>query len=636
MPGEDENINSENKVKALKHKKSFFAKLFKWVLILFACFILLLTVLFFFIQTDLFDKWSLGILLDKINTSLEYKDSRVYAESLEGNLLKGFTLNNGSIVVKGDTLLMFKSMYADYDIWKLFDNDISLDKVILRQPKIFVTKIRDRNDSLKWNLLYFLESEKKKEDTTDFEFAWDISAKNFEIEDGAVRVLNEKSKDYYSKEFTMQKLDSFDLGNFDAYNLFLKLNVNYLRREKDINISDLRFKTNSVFSLNQFSMTAKINQQDTTTLIQNFTLLTDRTFIKINELFVEDLNPFKKFVYENMKERNVKVDLETDKFNFKDLTFFLPGLKFLDSTATLNLVADGLYGNLQISRLYLQTPNSNFTFEGSVKNLDRPSALYFNIIAKDITLDPRDTKINLPGLSIPDYSFIGKVFIPSIIYKGEPDRFNADFEVKSSAGNAKGNAYLDFTQNVDRYKGSFTTSNFNIGKIVKDPALESSITGDFRVDAAGFNYKTAVGKLNYDINRTKFLGQNISRSAGQLNFNRSNVNLDISYSSDALQTKTTGKINISNLKNISYDLKGTASNLNIAAFTKDNSQRSNLNFSFDINGRGFDPDNISGSYKLILNPSTYSEFRIPATPLNMELDQNGNIRKISMKSDFVD
>ncbi|MEO8664353.1 MAG: hypothetical protein ABI462_02560 [Ignavibacteria bacterium] len=636
MSVDEENINTEIKAPASKPKKSFFARLAKVVMILFACFILLLIGLFFFIQTDWFDEICLGILLDKVNTSLEYKDSRINAESLEGNLLKGFTLKNGSIIVKGDTMLVFKSIYADYDIWKLFNNDISLDKVILRQPKIFLTKIRDKNDSLKWNILHFLESEKKVEDTTDTEFDWDVSAENFEIEDGAVRVLNEKSKDYYTKAFKMQQLDSFDLGNFDMYNLNLKLGVNYFLDDKNVSIRELTFKTNSPFNLNQFSMDAKINKKDTTTSIQNFTLLTDRTFIKINELFVQDLNPFRPFIYENLKDKNVRIDLMTDKFDMKDLTFFLPGLDFLDSTATLNLIADGPYGNLNISRLYLQIPNSNFSFEGNVKNLDHPSDLYFDITGKDITIDPRDTKISLPGIPIPDYNHMGKVFIPYVTYKGEPTRFSTDFDVRSSAGNVNGNGYMDLTQNVSKYRGDFTTSGLNIGKIVKDNTLESNINGDFKIDAAGFDYKSMSGKINYDINRTRFYGQNISRSAGQLNFNRGNVSLDLSFSSDALQTKVAGKVNISNLNNISYDLRGTATNLNIAAFTKDNSQRSNLDFTFDINGRGFDPNNISGNYKINMSPSTFGDYKIPATPLDVELDQNGNVRKISMKSDFVD
>jgi len=132
------------------------------------------------------------------------------------------------------------------------------------------------------------------------------------------------------------------------------------------------------------------------------------------------------------------------------------------------------------------------------------------------------------------------------------------------------------------------------------------------------------------------MGFNIAKSDGLLNFNRGNINLNLSLSSDVLQTKAAGSINISNPKNISYDLKGTATNLNIAALTKDNSQASNLNFDFDIKGNGFDPNTMSGKYNINLNPSTFAGINIPATPIIAEIDQNGIIRNISMKTNFAD
>ncbi|MDZ4713247.1 MAG: hypothetical protein SGI89_13110 [bacterium] len=633
MSNEVENIETPKKIKP---KKSFIMRFFKWTAILFGLLILLIVGIFIFIQTDTFDRIALGFALDKINAGLAPKDAVIYAESLEGNLFKGFTLKNGSVKVKGDTLLKFNTIEANYNVWQLLDKKISVQNITLRNPQINLTKVKDKNDSLKWNLTYLLESDTPDEDTTKSEFDWGITAESVNIQNGSVRILADKNSTLPIRDIVMQKLDTFDFDRIDMNNLNLNLSAKYFPDEKNVDIKNLAFNTNSDFNLKNFSIIASVDEEDSVTLIRDLAVVTDRSDIKINELRIDDLNPLGGIDYEHFENKHTKLDLDAGLFDFKDLTFFLPALNFMDSTVSLRLAVEGNYGNLNISGLDLILPNSKFSFTGNVKNLDEPVKLYFDVTGKNFEIDPRDTRINLPGLSIPDYSYLGKVYIPSVTYKGEPDRFTSDFDVRSSAGNARGNVYIDLTQSVIVYKGDVTTTNVNIGKIVKDKSLESSITGNFDVNARGFDYRKMTGKVNYNLQRTKFLGQNITKSDGILNFNNGNIGLDLSYNSEAVNTRMKGKVNISNLNNISYDIKGSASGLNISSFTQDNGQKSNLNFDFDLNGRGTDPNSITGNFKINMNASTFAEYSIPATPMDIQIDQNGNVKKLSLKSDFLD
>lgn len=634
MSNENENITGVKPPP--KKKKSFFGRLAKWFSILIILLLFLILGIFLFIQTDTFDRIALGFALDKINEALAPKESKISAESLTGNILKGFTLNKGSVKVKDDTLLNFNSIQAEYSILKLLNKEIFVPSLILKEPQINLTKIKDKNDSLKWNFEYLLESEDKDEDTTTSEFDWKITAENLSIENGSVRILEEKNSDLPIRDIVMPKLDSFKFGKLDVSNLNLNLSAKYFPDSKQIDLKNLSFNTNSDFNLKQLSLTAVVNQKDTATSVKNLSVITDRSDFAINELVMKNFDPFHGESYEDFGNNSTKLNLEAKVFNFKDLTFFLPGINFLDSTVSLKLIAEGNYGNLNIDKLDLQTPNSTYSFSGNVKNLNRPSELYFNVTGNNIEIDPRDTKLILPGLPIPDYSHLGKVYIPYLTYKGEPERFSSDFDVRSSAGNANGNVYFDFTGSETRYKGDVSTSNLNIGRIVKDRSLESNINGEFIADARGFDYRTASGRLNYRLYNSKFYGQSITRSDGVLNFNRANVGLDLSYNSTAVKTKLAGKINISNLKNISYDLKGTVSGLNIAAFTKDNNQQSNLSFDFDVNGRGFDPNNMTGDYKISMKQSTFAGYNVPEMPLEVEIGNDGSIRNVSLKSQFVD
>lgn len=632
MDSTEKNINVKNS----KPRKSFLSFFLKAIVIFVLLLLLLIVGLFFFIQTDTFDNLALGLALDKINEELEPKNSKIYAESLEGNLFKGFTLNNGSVIVKDDTLMKFTSIHADYDIWKLLDKEISVQNIHIKDPQINLTKIRDNKDSMVWNLNYLLSKEEEDTDTTTSKFDWKILADDIKIENGSARILENKNSDLPIRKIDMPELDTFQLGKLDITNLNLSAQAKYLPDLKEFQLKSLAFNTNSEFNVNQLSLLANVDEANAVTSVKELNLTTDRSELKIHKLIMQGLNPFDSVVYEEFGRNETSLELEAKHFNFDDLTFFFPNINFLDSAVGLYLAADGNFGNLQISRLDLKTPNSMYNFAGSVMHLNEPSKLYFDINGKDIVADPSDTRILLPGLNIPDYSYLGKVYINRLSYVGEPAKFTTGFDIRSSAGNAMGEMFFDFTQPVSNYRGNVGVGSLNIGKIIKNRELESNISGEFVVNARGFDYRTMSGKLNYSIERTKFYGQNISRSNGQINFNRGNYNLDVNYNSDAVQTKLAGSVNISNLQNITYDLKGSVTNLNIAAFTKDNSQRSKLTFDFDIKGRGYHPDNIAGSYKIRMANSTYADYLIPATPLDLEIDQNGNIRKISLKSDFAD
>ncbi|MBL8007616.1 MAG: translocation/assembly module TamB domain-containing protein [Ignavibacteria bacterium] len=641
MPEDKENINEENNDSGNlpEKEKSLFGKIIKWFFILLLITVILVIGVFIFIQTDTFDRIALNYALDAINSSLdvkEGKDSRIYAESLEGNLFSGFRLKNGSVRVKNDTLLKFSSIEAKYNIFALLRKEISVMNLTIKQPQINLTKVKGKNDSLVWNLNHLLSSDKIDEDTTTKEFDWGITAENIQIENGSVRILEEKTTDKPIREINMDNKDTFDISYFDLSELNLRLSAKYYPEMKEADLKKLTFKTNSKFNVDTMSFRAVLNDKDSLATIKNFSLVTDRTDIKIYEVEMNNVKPLKGIEYEKFEKNNMKLNLYTRNFNFDDLKYFLPDLDFLDSSVSLELAAEGKYGNLNIEKLKLITPNSSYTFSGNVKNLDEPENLLFDITGKDIEIDPNDTRLVIPGLDIPDYSYLGKVTIPSITYKGAPDRFTSVLDARSGAGNVTGEVYLDLTQSVPKYKADLTVANLNIGRIIKDKSLESSINGDFVADAAGFDYRTASGRLNYKINRTKIFGQNISSSNGQLSFNRGNVKVDADYKADIVNARINGQVNISNIKNISYDLKGNVTNLNIAGFTKDNSQSSSLNFGFEIKGSGFTPDEMNGNYRIDMNPSTFAGIEIPATPLDITLDRDGMTRKVSVKTAFAD
>jgi len=64
--------------------------------------LLLLVLIFIFIQSDTFNKFALDYTLDELNSSQTPRENNINAESIEGNILYGIKLNKGNITVRHD------------------------------------------------------------------------------------------------------------------------------------------------------------------------------------------------------------------------------------------------------------------------------------------------------------------------------------------------------------------------------------------------------------------------------------------------------------------------------------------------------------------------------------------------------
>lgn len=627
-------METKEKEKPIK-KKSLLRKLLKFFVISLGTFITILICLIIFIQTSFFKNWLLQYAINKVNESLVTKDSHVYAESIEGSIIRGFSLKNVSVVVKNDTMLKFSELEAKYNLHRLVKKEVYIRSAILSNPQINFTKIKDKNGELLWNYEYILKKEKEEEDTTKKEFDWKITAKNFELINGAIRFLAEKNSDKPIRDIQMNKIDEFDMSNLDVNKLNINLSGYYHPDEKYVNVKNISLETNSRLDLKELKFEASI-LQDNKSDLKNFHIVTAKSDVVINEASIENLNPLKdKVIYENFKDKNAYIDMLANKFDIDDLIFFLPSLDFLRGKVYVELKADGKYNNIEVKNLVVKTDNSNLSVSGKVNNLHDPEKLYLDVNVKKADLDPNDTKNNLPGLPIPDYSHVGKINA-SFTFKGEPTKFDTDFDIKSSAGDLKGKTYLNLVDEKNEYNADFTTNNLNIGKIIKDDKLKSSINSDIKANGRGFDYRSLVGNINFDIKNSEFYEQKISKSNGIIKANSGNMDIDLNYASNSLTTKMQGMVDVKDLSKLKYNLKGTVQNLDVSTFTNNKDDKSNLNFAFDVQGEGYKPDDINGNYNISFTPSNYQYYLIPQTQMTAKVEKTGDEKHVSVVSDIFD
>lgn len=628
-------MNEGIKNTGIKKKKSrkIFRKIF---LVLF----LLFTGLVILVQTSYFKNRLLLYGVNKVNEILASKEGVLSVESIEGSILKDLKLNGIILVVKKDTLAKIQNIDLAYDLLGFFDKRIHVRNAVLSSPQINFYSVTDEKGERMWSLAYLLKSDKKEEDTIKSEFDWKITADNFEIRDGSIRMLWNKPEGIPVGSALISKIEHFNTDSLDVTKLNIKLNGSYLPDEKNINIEQIAFRTNSDFNINRLTFTASLNKDDLAK-VRNLRLRTDRTKVYINLASLENLNPLKNNInYEEFEKKKFAIRLLADRFDFEDLTFFLPDIDFMGGKVYLDLEADGNYQDFSLGKLQARLEQGTYVnIDGMVKNLHDPSKLYLDVKGHDVVINPYDKDIHLAGLPIPDYRHLGTVYT-DFTFKGEPQKFDAEIDVRSTAGNAHVKGFLDITQSELVYNGDIKTQNLNIGRILKEKSLESSITSELNVQGRGVDYKTLTGKVNYKINNTTFFDERISSSSGNITARSGDYELDVDYNSGTGSAKAAGNVNVRDIENIVYNLKGSCKNFDLSAITKEPKDKSDLNFAFDVNGSGTSPDGVNGDFKFDVAKSMFAEFLIPETPLHVKVQKtissSGDVKSITLNSNFLD
>ncbi|HMT12155.1 MAG TPA: hypothetical protein PKA39_11110, partial [Ignavibacteria bacterium] len=295
----------------------------------------------------------------------------------------------------------------------------------------------------------------------------------------------------------------------------------------------------------------------------------------------------------------------------------------------------GKFDDIIVEACRIQTPNTDMGFTGRMVNLIDPEHLWFDVKSTQFRIDPEDTKRYTPGLPIPDYTHLG-VVTGNVTYKGEPLDFQSTFDVQSTAGNAKGFFDLNLKVPNFKYNTSVEVSGGNIGKVLKDPKLESNINGRFEAVGTGFALGVINSTLKYELKDTKLLDQKIDKSQGVLNIRGYNVEADVTYASGKFEALAKGNVNIRDFNNPIYSMKGQVRNLDISAFTKNSADKSSLTFAFDVNGRGISPEGLEGTYDINLANSYYGNYDFLATPVNLKISTSGTNDYVILTSNLVD
>lgn len=614
---------------AKKPKKKF--RIFSSLILIFSIFLLFVTLLVSVTQTSYFRDFVKDYIVDMLNEDFTKKQSSLKIGGLEGNFFSEIIVTDLLLTVKQDEMIKLDRVKLNFDIFGLLNKTVEVTEAVVNNPTVnFVRIPGDKGDSL-FNFAYLFSSEDTTKDTSEFD--WKINVKRLRMENLNFIMLGAKPQDLPIKDLKIPNAPSFTTDNLKISSFTLETRAQYDKNAIQLWIDYLGFNSNFGFDLKGLSGDFYISKSRAE--INKLNIETSRSWVQMDYVFIDKLDLMKVDGLPSFKGKDMRMSLVGKNFDFDDLKAFLPAVDFLNGNLFFEMKAKGKFDDMIIEKCRLETPNTDMGFSGRLVNLIDPEHLWLDVKTTEFRIDPVDTKRYTPGLPIPDYTHVG-VVTGNMTYKGEPLDFETTFDVQSTVGNAKGFFNMNLKNPNISYNTSVDVTKGNIGKVIKDPKLESDINGHVEAIGSGFALGVINSTVKYELRDTKLLEQKIDKSQGILNLRGYNVEMDVQYASGKLDAAVKGNVNIRDFTNPIYSLKGQVRNLDISAFTKNNSDKSNLTFVFDVNGRGISPEGLEGTYSINLANSYYGNYDFLATPIDLKISTSGVNDYITLSSNLVD
>ncbi|MEW6194435.1 MAG: AsmA family protein [Bacteroidota bacterium] len=600
-----------------KIKRSLFRKIINTFIGIFLGVIFLSVILLGFTQTKTFRDYLRDTIVEEVNSSINGKLS---IEKIEGTILTSVFLRNTTLTTSGDTLLSAHNVVVKINILQLMLKKIYIRNVLLENAKIKL--LQDENGN--WNYANLVKP--TEEDTAKSSFSFFIEVNDLQLRN--IDLVQQSNK-YLGSTRNYQAINFDDLRISNLYltaQAFIDIeSSNYL-----LLLKELSFKPNlNRFTLRNISGEFAITKDFAS--VKHFALITDSSDVRLNAR-LDSLNLFGNVELEDFKNYPVSIDLDASSFNFDDLSSFIGSTEILKGNPSVELKASGKFGGFKIQKLVVDYKTTHFEIGGEVLKLNTPENLFIKAKITDTDINYKDVNALLPSLQLPEFAKLS-VSSVNIEYEGEPTNFKTKF-----SGNIE-NGYLEFDCSMNvaakpmTYDIKFKTADLDLSPVI---GLTTLLNSDGSLVGKGVSPADLNANLNFAVENSTF--DNFPIEYFKINSAAKDrlVDLEVEGKSNRTDALIIGNVEFDNDTIPTYSLVGSIQHLDVSTISKDEENKSDLNFYFSAEGRHIDLDNIVGTFSFGIDSSSYLDTRIDYSNVDIDFKKEQNFRAINLKSDFVD
>jgi hypothetical protein len=528
--------------------------------------------------------WNYQFLVDYFSSPAKKTDTSKNVIQLD---LKTVELNRVRIYQKDEwigrnMLASFNKLHFTTDVFDTKNKVIKINSVILDRPQYAeynytgrrIKKIKQAVDTIRTNGLQWNEED------------WSISVKDISIKDGNIAIERKTERLPFVNRFDGSHMVMSEL-NGELKNFLLTKDTITMR-------ANLSVKDRSGFELKKLSTDWKLTPREMEfndlDLVSNRSHVGNYYVMRYND-FNEDMGNFEQAVYQ-------EADFTGSEVNSEDLAFFAPDIASWHRNFFINGNVKGTIDNLSGRQLVINSGNSNFKGDISIRGLPYSDETYMNLRADELRTNYADLASLIPSLkkiTTPDLAALGKIY-----YKGSFTGFFSDFvsygTLATDLGTVGTDLHMQFpAKGSPVYSGKVVTDNFRLGRFLNDDLL-GTVSFNGKISGRDFN-KNADVTVDGRINQLQFNNYSYRNITAKGNIRNRVFKGDVSVDDPNVKIgQLTGTIDFST-REPSFNFDASVERLNLKEINLTNDNFS-LRGKFNLNFSGNNIDNFLGSAKI--------------------------------------
>ena len=576
-----------------------------------------------FTQTSYFR----NLLRDELIKYAKYElNGDIQIESIYGTLFSSLTIRNLNYSIEGVELVSAKTLHISINPVALFQKKIVVNKLFFENGYFNLIQFKDG----KWITDKILKYTVPPDTTPSAKFDYEIILRRVTLSDCQIRLkTNSDSTDY----FKYTEYQTFNYKDFvlSSLNLEFSARADFVRNFYEFDLKNFSFKTNvKNFSLDHF--TFHLIAKNKSFKIEPFQLKTSNSDIKlkaeINDFDLSDEKLFEKF-----PQKNFKVQLNAQPFDFGDLYSLISDVDMLKGKVFVQAEANGSLQNLNVDYITARIDSTKLNLQGVLFNIDEPDKLYIKAKVKESELLMKDVSNLLPLYGIPEFDGLGKLKL-DIIYEGTPLNFKADFKILSPRGEIYGLTSFNFNRRIPSYNLELRTKGMHLDPFLK---VNGFMNSQLVVKGEGFDTDHLNSFLIFEARNSNISGNRIDSFTLDIQSKNKKLEMNLDAGSEKLILSLNGFINFLNKENPDYEFSFSGFNVDLKKNIHLKDIDGNLNFTGKLKGTGLDPDYLEGLFNLKLYESVINNQIIPQSEFKLEVKHNNvNEKEIKFNSDVVD
>jgi hypothetical protein len=475
-------------------------KFFRITYYLSGIFLFVLIAVIGYTQTRSFKAYLRNTLLLESRTAL---NGQLQLGSIDGNLLTGFTADSVSVRGYDDELLSSERIEFKYDLFGFFFKRIAFNNIVIVKPHIHIYRSVDGT----WNVVRLIKP--TQADTTPF--AWTIDIKRLKLQDA--ELIFTDSLLLSQRQAGMSEIPANNVIDYARVHLFalsLETAAKIQNGRYEVKLKNLEFTSQEPsFVLKHFEGDFLLTKDEAGA--RNVHIETLKSLVQL-DAGIKGVDIASISSVEVLKMKPVDLTVSAEDIDTRELKQFLyPSVDFLDRELKLHLKASGTFGDLKIEKLVIQMPHSFVQLQGHVRNLNSASNLEMTLQSIDNVIAPRDLIDCLPGLKLPDFTFLGPVKY-SLSYEGRPLDFKAHVSCSSVAGNFDVDGKMNILPEDIMYSGTIALHSLALGTILQDERVSSNLNARMTINGTGFDLRTMTGLAKIEMDSSLFNGLSVQHS----------------------------------------------------------------------------------------------------------------------------